>query len=83
MPRLSWARTLGYAAMPSIMVVGIAEGVASVWLFGMARICNGMATSGPMFSLDARKRQLIPQFDRQLLLNDFWHFPGRLIGSLG
>jgi class 3 adenylate cyclase len=74
-------RTLGYAAMAVIVVAGIAEGVYSVWLFGMAGFAMVWPHLAQLFSLDARKRNS-PTVRQHLLLIDS-AISGVFIGSLG
>lgn len=74
-------RTLGYAAMAVIVVAGIAEGVYSVWLFGMAGFAMVWPHLAQLFSLDARKRNS-PTVRQHLLLIDS-AISGAFIGSLG
>jgi adenylate cyclase len=74
-------RTLGYAAMAAIMIAGIADGVHSVWLFGMAGFAIVWPHLAQLFSLDARKRNSSTIRQHLLLIDSA--ISGAFVGSLG
>ncbi|WP_026224274.1 MASE2 domain-containing protein [Marinobacter gelidimuriae] len=74
-------RILGYAAMAVIMVAGVAEGLYSEWLFGMAGFAIVWPHLAQLFALDGRKRNSTTVRQNLLLID--CAISGAFIGSLG